>query len=46
MLLDAGRVVATGTHAELLATTPLYGEVLARTALDDDTPSRTERGAG
>ena len=35
ILLDAGRVAATGTHAELLASTPLYGEVLARTALDD-----------
>ena len=34
ILLDEGRVAATGTHAELLATTPLYGEVLARTALD------------
>jgi ATP-binding cassette subfamily B protein len=28
-LLDEGRVVAEGTHAELLATVPLYGEVLA-----------------
>jgi ATP-binding cassette subfamily B protein len=36
ILLDAGRMVATGTHAELLATTPLYAEVLARTALDDE----------
>jgi ATP-binding cassette, subfamily B, bacterial len=28
-LLDDGRVVAEGTHAELLATVPLYAEVLA-----------------
>ena len=30
VLLDDGRVVAEGTHAELLATTPLYAEVLAQ----------------
>ena len=30
VLLDGGRVVADGTHAELLATTPLYAEVLAQ----------------
>ncbi len=30
MLLDGGRVVADGTHAELLATTPRYAEVLAQ----------------
>ncbi len=30
VLLDGGRAVADGTHAELLATTPLYGEVLAQ----------------
>jgi ATP-binding cassette subfamily B protein len=31
ILLDQGRVVATGTHEELLANTPLYSEVLAQT---------------
>jgi len=30
ILLENGRVVATGTHDELLATTPLYAEVLAQ----------------
>ena len=30
VLLEGGRVVADGTHAELLATTPLYAEVLAQ----------------
>jgi ATP-binding cassette subfamily B protein len=30
VLMDAGRVVADGTHAELMATVPLYGEVLAQ----------------
>ncbi len=32
VLLDQQRVVADGTHAELLATTPLYAEVLAQAA--------------
>jgi len=31
ILLDEGRVVATGTHEELLAGTPLYAQVLAQT---------------
>ncbi|MGH9055944.1 MAG: ABC transporter ATP-binding protein [Acidimicrobiales bacterium] len=30
VLLDGGRVVADGTHAGLLATTPLYAEILAQ----------------
>jgi ATP-binding cassette, subfamily B, bacterial len=30
LLMENGEVVATGTHEELLATTPLYGEVLAQ----------------
>jgi ATP-binding cassette subfamily B protein len=33
-LLDEGRIVAVGTHAELLRTDPRYGDVLA--VLDDD----------
>lgn len=32
VLLDHHRVVADGTHAELLATVPLYAEVLAQAA--------------
>jgi ATP-binding cassette, subfamily B, bacterial len=35
ILLDAGRIVADGTHAELLASTPLYAEVLAQAASDE-----------
>ena len=31
LLLDEGRVVASGTHEELLATVPLYSEILAQT---------------
>jgi len=34
VVLDGGRVVASGTHAELLATSPLYGEILAQAAGD------------
>ncbi len=30
VLLEGGRIVADGTHRELLATVPLYGEVLAQ----------------
>jgi ATP-binding cassette subfamily B protein len=39
VLLDEGRIVADGTHAELLTSTPLYSEVLAQAAseeLDDE----------
>jgi ATP-binding cassette subfamily B protein len=32
ILLDAGRVVAEGTHDELLATSERYREVLAQAA--------------
>ncbi|HTZ08118.1 MAG TPA: ABC transporter ATP-binding protein, partial [Acidimicrobiales bacterium] len=34
VLLDEGRIVATGTHAELLASTPQYAEVLAQAERD------------
>jgi ATP-binding cassette subfamily B protein len=35
VLLDGGRIVADGTHAELLATSPLYDEVLAQVQADE-----------
>ena len=35
VLLDGGRVVADGTHEELLATCSRYREVLARAAADE-----------
>jgi len=35
VLLDEGRIVADGTHAELLASTPLYAEVLAQAASEE-----------
>jgi ATP-binding cassette subfamily B protein len=42
VLIDGGRVAATGTHAELLATTPRYSEVLAAAMADDVTISAAE----
>jgi ATP-binding cassette subfamily B protein len=36
LLLEGGRIVADGTHAHLLATTPLYTEVLAQVERDPD----------
>jgi ATP-binding cassette, subfamily B, bacterial len=49
VLLDQHRIVADGTHAELLETTPLYAEVLAQAAeLDaelDDVLADAEREA-
>ncbi len=38
VLLEGGRVVADGTHVELLATTPLYAEVLAQVESGDAEP--------
>jgi ATP-binding cassette subfamily B protein len=42
VLLDQHKVVADGTHAELLATTPLYGEVLAQAAEFEAEEERAE----
>jgi ATP-binding cassette subfamily B protein len=50
VLLDGGRIVADGTHAELLASTPRYAEILASTAAAAEAPDGTaqpvEGGAG
>jgi ATP-binding cassette, subfamily B, bacterial len=35
VLLDDGRIIADGTHTELLASTPLYVEVLAQVEAED-----------
>jgi ATP-binding cassette subfamily B protein len=35
LLLDGGRVVASGTHASLLAESALYYEILASQLVDD-----------
>jgi ATP-binding cassette, subfamily B, bacterial len=43
VLLDSHRVVADGTHAELLATTPLYAEVLAQAAEFEAAHDRAEQ---
>jgi ATP-binding cassette, subfamily B, bacterial len=42
VLLDGGRIVADGTHAELLASTPLYSEILAQAASDEDAEAGLE----
>jgi ATP-binding cassette, subfamily B, bacterial len=44
VLLDNGHIVADGTHAELLASTPLYSEVLAQAASEEETDE--EKAAG
>ena len=45
VLLDDGRIVADGTHAELLTTTPLYAEVLAQVASEAQTAVEAAAGA-
>jgi ATP-binding cassette subfamily B protein len=42
-LLDGGRIVAAGTHEELLKTNPLYVEVLAQ-AEEEERKAREQRG--
>jgi ATP-binding cassette, subfamily B, bacterial len=42
VLLDSGRIVADGTHAELLASTPLYSEVLAQAASEEEADEEAE----
>ena len=44
VLLDSGRIVADGTHAELLATTPLYSEVLAQAASEEQAAEAAAAG--
>ena len=44
ILLDGGRIVADGTHAELLTSTPLYAEVLAQAASDEATAREEAAG--
>jgi ATP-binding cassette subfamily B protein len=39
VLLDQGRIVADGTHASLLASTPLYSEILAQAAQEETAPA-------
>jgi ATP-binding cassette subfamily B protein len=43
LLLDGGRIVANGTHEELLEMNPLYVEVLAQ-AEEDERRAREQRG--
>jgi ATP-binding cassette subfamily B protein len=43
VLLDSQKIVADGTHAELLATTPLYADVLAQAGELEATPEGVGR---
>jgi ATP-binding cassette subfamily B protein len=45
ILFDDGRIVADGTHAELLASTPLYAEVLAQAASEEQAAQEAGEGA-
>ena len=42
VLIEAGQVVADGTHAELLATTPLYVEVLAQAEAEEQSEEEVD----
>jgi ATP-binding cassette, subfamily B, bacterial len=44
VLMDRGRVVAEGTHTELMAGTPLYSEVLAQSDAADIAPEGAREG--
>jgi ATP-binding cassette subfamily B protein len=44
ILLDSGQIVADGTHAELLATAPLYAEVLAQAASEEQEEAEAAAG--
>jgi len=46
VLLDGGRVLADGTHAELLASTPEYAEVLAQAERDAELALHAAAGGG
>jgi ATP-binding cassette subfamily B protein len=43
VLLDGGRIVADGTHTELLESSALYVEVLAQAEADELEQQRLER---
>jgi ATP-binding cassette, subfamily B, bacterial len=45
VLLDGGEVVAEGTHAELLAGTPLYAEVLAQATSEEQAAREAARAS-
>jgi ATP-binding cassette subfamily B protein len=44
-LIEHGTVIATGTHEELLATSPTYGEVLAQVEAEVLAPIATDSGS-
>jgi ATP-binding cassette subfamily B protein len=44
LLLDHNKIVADGTHAQLLETTPLYAEVLAQAGAFESEADRADGG--
>jgi ATP-binding cassette subfamily B protein len=44
VLLDEGRIVADGTHVELMASTPLYAEILAQAEAEEVAHTLTDDG--
>ncbi|HTU37233.1 MAG TPA: ABC transporter ATP-binding protein [Acidimicrobiales bacterium] len=44
ILLDGGEIVADGTHAELLTSTPLYAEILAQAASEEEAEAAADAG--
>ena len=45
LVLDAGRVVANGTHDELLETSEIYAEIYSSQLLDDSPTSAPREAA-
>jgi ATP-binding cassette subfamily B protein len=45
LLLDEGRIIASGTHTELMAREPRYADVLARASHDDEAERSEEEAA-
>jgi ABC-type multidrug transport system fused ATPase/permease subunit len=46
LVLEGGRIVARGTHDDLLAQSPRYAELIARQALGDGTAGGDVTGEG
>jgi ATP-binding cassette subfamily B protein len=46
VVLDGGKIVARGTHAELLEDSPIYNEIIQSQLVDDRQPSSSAVGGG
>ncbi len=42
IVLDKGQIVARGTHAELIETSPIYAEIFASQLVDDSKKTGTQ----